>query len=172
MGRRHENKPVYIFDLEGNLSMTFDNTKQFKESKFYLRWINYSEPTHTRFSTNSDQHCIYSRFYITRTHDFKVNLLSNKSNHNPLRKYISQKRFITELQGLLRVRGFTAINEAGAPVEGYYLLNFELMHEFFLKENYRDLAITFEPHNDPGEANYFEKHFINQRKIKDLYEWQ
>lgn len=165
-------KPIFIFDVCGNLITFYKNPYYFRHSEFYKKWIYRSKP---RFSNNKDQHCMHGKFFITYLKNFVVDYNTKSPNHNPLRlKYLSpyskgdQAIIISEcsneyentyppIELELQNSNYISVHkskcfiikEGDIDLKKQTHLRINCMHEFFLKMNQVDFEETINLYGNP-----------------------
>ena len=145
-GPKPNTNPIYVFDITNAVIHKHNGpVSDFYDSDFYKKWFPKLSYDHLRtsFSGKKAQHCLYSRFYISRDPNFKINYYTQKTDHNPLR--------------------------FSHGIASWDLI--EKLGEGFLTHNYNELVPTFESINDPLEHNYYERRFFKTKDIKDRFEW-
>lgn len=163
------NDAVYVFDIGNNLMQKFASKKVFNKSKLAERLS--LGGNRIRYSTLTEQHCIFSKIYVTHIRDFAIDY--SLANHNPIsireKSYIllkGEKLFIDYLDSAFEIlyrayeysykkngfwetslfyAGYVALlwrDECDADFNLHKKANFDVINEYFLLQNQLEPCIV------------------------------
>lgn len=145
--KRTQDKPVFVFDVCGERIATFKNYYHFKRSKLSEKW----QLHNARFSSNTDQHCIAGKFFISYMKNFIVSYTAKNTNHNPLRinKPLRSNAYAHDINESIVINQssyricYRILSMGWEYVDGKYTRKIKKIPEYVLETTKEDLRRTY-----------------------------